>query len=120
MARGRFRHEAIAASPPVLGERLIGWTAHYLIGIAFAGMLLGIWGLEWLRQPTLGPALLAGVGSVAAPFLLMQPGMGAGIAARRTRRPGAARLPSLVPPAGFGLGLYVAGWAANDLIGSHA
>ena len=34
MARGRFRHERIAAAPPVRGERLIGWTAHYLIGIA--------------------------------------------------------------------------------------
>src|SRR5688572_9580629 len=40
LARGRFRHDPIAASPPVKGERLIGWSAHYLIGIAFAGLLL--------------------------------------------------------------------------------
>ena len=25
LVRGRFRHESIAASPPVQGERLIGW-----------------------------------------------------------------------------------------------
>ena len=37
---------------PYSGERLIGWTAHYLIGIAFAAVLLAIWGLEWARQPT--------------------------------------------------------------------
>ncbi len=36
MARGRFRHERIAAAEPLRGERVIGWTAHYLIGIAFA------------------------------------------------------------------------------------
>jgi len=33
LTRGRFRHEPIAASPPVRGERVIGWLAHYLIGI---------------------------------------------------------------------------------------
>lgn len=113
LARGRFRHESIAASAPVRGERLIGWTAHYLTGIAFAAMLLGVWGLSWIRQPTLVPALIVGIGTVAAPFLVMQPGMGAGVAARRTRRPGAARLQSLVTHGVFGTGLYVAGWVAR-------
>jgi hypothetical protein len=115
LARGRFRHDRIAASPPVRGERLIGWTAHYLIGIAFAAMLLAIWGLEWARLPTIGPALIFGIGSVAAPFLLMQPGMGAGIAASRTPRPAAARFQSIVTHAIFGLGLYAAGWVQSLL-----
>jgi hypothetical protein len=115
MTRGRFRHDAIAAAPAVRGERLIGWTAHYLIGISFAAILLGIWGLAWIHRPTLGPALAVGIGTVAAPFLVMQPGMGAGIAASRTPRPGAARLHSLVMHAVFGLGLFVSGWACNVL-----
>src|SRR5688500_20178900 len=42
MARGRFRHERIAATPPVRGERFIGWTAHILVGVTFAGLLLAI------------------------------------------------------------------------------
>ena len=113
VARGRFRHDPIAASPAVRGERLIGWTAHYLIGIAFAAILPALWGLDWARQPTLGPALIVGVGSVAAPFVVMQPGMGAGIAASRTPRPGAARFQSLVTHAIFGLGLYAAGWMST-------
>jgi hypothetical protein len=116
MARGKFRHERIAAAPPVPGEHLIGWTAHYLVGIAFAAMLLAIWGVDWARYPTLAPALIIGIGSVAAPFLLMQPGMGAGLAARRTPRPAAARLQSLLTHAFFGLGLYAAGWAASFLL----
>jgi len=115
LPRGRFRHEPIAASPAVPGERVVGWTAHYLVGIAFAAVLLALWGLEWARQPTLGPALLVGVGSVAAPFLLMQPGMGAGIAASRTPRPAAARFQSVITHAIFGLGLYAAGWLTNLL-----
>lgn len=115
MTRGRFRHDPIAASPPLPGERLIGWGAHYLIGIAFAGLLLAIWGLDWARHPTIGPALILGFGSVAAPFLLMQPGMGAGIAASRTPDPAAARLRSLAAHGVFGLGLYVAAWATRYL-----
>lgn len=113
LARGRFRHDPIAATPAARGECLLGWSAHYLIGIAFAAVLLGFWGLEWTRQPTLGPALLVGLGSVAAPFLLMQPGMGAGIAASRTPRPAISRLRSLATHAIFGLGLYAAAWLAS-------
>lgn len=109
MARGRFRHDAIAATPPVRGEAVIGWTMHYLVGITFAFALLAVWGLQWARQPTPGPALIVGIGSVLAPFLLMQPGMGAGIAARRTPKPAAARLRSLVMHTIFGVSLYLAG-----------
>jgi hypothetical protein len=117
LPRGRFRHDPIAASKPVRSERVIGWIAHYLIGIAFAGLLLAIWGLDWVRHPTIGPALIVGIGSVVAPFLLMQPGMGAGIAASRTPRPAAARFHSVVTHGVFGIGLYVAGWVAGLLVG---
>src|SRR4051812_12430475 len=113
MLRGCFRHTSIKAVPPAAGERLIGWSAHYLTGIAFAAVLLGIWGLAWIQDPTLAPALIVGIGTVAAPFLLMQPGMGAGIASSHTPRPGAARLQSVITHTIFGFGLYAAGWAAN-------
>lgn len=109
MTHGRFRHDSIAASAPVRGEHIIGWTVHYLTGIAFAAMLIGIWGTAWVQQPTIGPALAVGIGAVAAPFFLMQPGMGAGIAASRTPRPASARLQSLITHGVFGLGLYAAG-----------
>ena len=111
--RGRFRHDSISASPPLRGERAIGWIAHYAIGITFAALLLAIWGLDWLRHPSLAPALALGIATVTAPFLLMQPGMGAGIAASRTPRPAAARIQSLVTHAVFGLGLYAAGCVIN-------
>lgn len=113
MTRGRFRHRSIAAAAPVRGERLLGWGAHYLIGIVFAGLLIAVWGLDWVRHPTIGPALAVGIGSVAAPFLLMQPGMGAGFAASRAPNPNAARFRSLVTHTVFGVGLYAAGWGAH-------
>ncbi|HKU46580.1 MAG TPA: DUF2938 domain-containing protein [Burkholderiales bacterium] len=113
MPRGRFRHERIAATPAVKGEKAIGWAAHYAIGIAFAGLLVVLQG----PQPTLASALMVGIGTVAAPFLLMQPGMGAGIAASRTPRPNAARLQSLVTHAVFGFGLYAAALFLNFVKG---
>ena len=109
MRHGQFRHEAIAKSTPVRGEHALGWAVHYLTGIAFAAGLIGIWGIEWIHQPTLAPALVVGIGAVAAPFLLMQPGMGAGIAASRTPHPASARLQSVITHAVFGVGLYAAG-----------
>jgi hypothetical protein len=117
MARGRFRHDRIAATAAVKGEKAIGWTAHYAIGIAFAAGLLAIYGVEWAREPTLAPALFVGLATVAAPFLVMQPGMGAGLAARRTPRPNAARLQSLVTHAVFGVGLFVSASLVNFLKG---
>lgn len=115
MPRGCFHHESIAASSPVQGERLIGWTAHYLIGIAYAAILVGIWGSGWIERPTIGPALIVGIGTVAAPFLLMQPGMGAGIAASRTPRPVVTRVQTLITHAVFGIGLFLTGWVARVL-----
>lgn len=108
MPWGRIRHASIAKSAPRRGERVIGWAAHYFIGIAFAGLLAAIAGQAWFRNPTLLPALAVGIATVAAPFLVMQPAMGAGIAASRTPDPRAARLQSLVTHAVFGLGLYAA------------
>ena len=107
LPRGRFVHRPIGATPPIAAERLIGWMAHYLIGIAFASTLLLGWGMDWARQPTLAPALMVGLVSVAAPFLLMQPGMGSGVAARLTPRPGLARVHSLITHGLFGVGLYL-------------
>jgi len=111
-ARGRFRHPRIAAAQAIPGERWIGWTFHYAAGIAFAAILLAAFGTDWARMPTLLPALAVGLGSVAAPFLVMQPAMGAGIAASRTPRPASARLQSITTHAVFGLGLYAAALAA--------
>jgi Protein of unknown function (DUF2938) len=115
LTRGRFLHDPIGASPLVPHEQVIGWSVHYVLGVVFAALLLAIFGLDWVRHPTMGPALIIGIGSVVAPFLLMQPGMGMGVAASRTPRPNVARLQSLITHTIFGLGLYMAGRIASLL-----
>ncbi|UTH76364.1 DUF2938 domain-containing protein [Chromobacterium sp. IIBBL 290-4] len=112
---GRFRHPAIGKAAPMPGEQALGWTAHYAIGALFAALLLALAGPEWLRAPTLPPALLLGLASVAAPFLLLQPAFGAGVAARKTPQPVRARLRSLSAHASFGVGLYLSALALAQL-----
>ena len=105
--RGRFVHRNIAEALPVRGERILGWCAHYLIGITFALLLMVLWGLEWARHPTPLPALIVGVLTVVAPFFILQPAMGAGIAASRAPHPNAARLRSILTHTVYGIGLYL-------------
>jgi hypothetical protein len=108
-ARGQFRHTSIKTAAVVRGERAIGWSAHYLIGIGFAALLLPAGGARWFHHPDLATAVAVGTGTVLAPFLIIQPAMGAGFAASRTPHPGAARVQSLVTHFVFGIGLYLAG-----------
>lgn len=106
LPRGHFFHERIASTEPIPGERPLGWLAHYAIGITFSMLLLGIWGREWARSPTVWPAMLIGLGTIVAPWFVMQPAMGAGIAASKTPNPAAARLRNLATHAVYGIGLY--------------
>jgi hypothetical protein len=105
---GRFFHPKVAAAEPVVGERAIGWIAHYSIGVTFAFVLLAIVGLRWLEAPTIWPALAVGMATIAAPWLVMQPAMGAGIAAAKAQNPGATRIRNLGTHAVYGVGLFAA------------
>lgn len=108
LPRGRFAHAAIAKSAPIEFELGLGWLTHYLIGIAYAVLLVAVQGTSWLEQPTVLPALVAGVVTVVAPWFVMQPAMGAGFAATKTPTPLKNCLRSLANHAVFGTGLYLA------------
>lgn len=111
--RGRFVHQRIGAAAPIRGERPLGWLAHYSIGIAFAFVLLVLWGLDWARSPTIVPPLIVGVGTILAPWLVMQPAFGAGIAGSKTQNPTAGRVRNLSTHFVFGLGLYLSALALS-------
>ncbi|WP_189403392.1 DUF2938 domain-containing protein [Alteromonas halophila] len=113
LGQGKFRHTAIAESKPVRGEQLIGWAAHYLIGIAYAALLIAICGKAWILTPSIGPALAVGIATVVAPFFILQPGMGAGFAASRTPSPNSVRLQSIINHAVFGAGLFLSAIAVR-------
>lgn len=112
---GRFTHAAIAKAEPLESEAALGWIVHYATGIAFAALLVALAGTSWTHAPTLAPALLFGVATVAAPLFVMQPAMGAGFAASRTPTPLKNCARSVANHAAFGLGLYLSALAINRL-----
>jgi len=115
--RGTFRHENIRMAKPVAAELLVGWAAHYVVGVVFAASLIMLAGNDWLSDPGIIPAIGFGVLTVGFPFLLMQPGMGFGIAAEKSPKPNVARLRSLLAHFTFGLGLYFSATLRVFLIG---
>lgn len=115
MAQGRFVHDSIRKAAAIPGETALGWTAHYLTGVCFAGIFLVLAGDAWLRQPRIFPGLVFGAATVVAPFLIMQPCMGLGIASSLAQDPWAARTKSIVTHLLFGLGLYVVAQAGHAI-----
>ncbi|WP_417642671.1 DUF2938 domain-containing protein [Enterobacter kobei] len=108
LSHGKVCHHTILTTPKRRGEMLTGWIFHYLTGIVFAVVPLWLDGERWLRDPSLTTALLAGVLTLFAPFLILQPALGFGIAASRTPHPWRARGLSLLTHLAYGVGLYVA------------
>jgi len=107
LLRGTWKHDAIARAAPVRGEQALGWSIHYATGMAFAGLLAGIYGMQWARNPTWWPALGVGIATVVMPLFVMQPSMGAGMASSRTAAPARNCLRSVASHAVFGAGLYL-------------
>lgn len=110
---GQWFHQSIAKAQPIRGELALGWCSHYVTGILFAFLLIAITGPVWLQKPSLLAALLTGMATVAAPLLIMQPAMGAGIASRKTATPFKNSLKSLLNHSVFGVGLYLAAITLN-------
>lgn len=106
LPRGTFVHEDIARAQPVPNELAIGWIFHYAVGILFAAALLAIWGLGWARDPTFLPALIVGLVTVGCGWFILQPGMGAGVAASKKPNANMIRLMNILSHVVFAAGLY--------------
>ena len=115
MPEGTFKHASIVSSPSKRAECAVGWIAHYTIGIMFALVFVALVGRSWLQSPALGPAVIFGVMTVLAPFFILQPLMGLGLAASKTAHPAQARWRSLMNHTAFGLGLFFFGLFVSRL-----
>ena len=114
----QWMHKSIAKAAPVRGELVMGWFAHYAIGVTFAALLLSTFGLRWARSPSLLPALLIGIVTVVSPLFILQPALGAGIASSKTPAPLLNSLKSLATHTVFGFGLYLAALATESFLGT--
>lgn len=110
---GKFYHNKIFDSTPIKYEQIIGQTAHYSIGVAFAFVLVLLFGKQWLDNPLFFPALMIGLITVFAPFFIMQPAFGFGVAGSNLPDPTKARLMSLIIHSVYGAGLFVIALIVN-------
>lgn len=108
LPRGKFIHRHITDSAAIPNELAIGWIAHYCTGIVYGVAYLGIVQGILSRSPSLVSAQVFGLVTLAAPWFILQPGMGAGVCASRTPRPGVMRLVNLSMHVVFGISLYIA------------
>lgn len=113
---GTFKHSNIVSVPQKGAECTVGWIAHYIIGVLFGVAFVAFVGNSWLQHPTLIPAIIFGMVTVLAPFVIMQPSFGLGFAASKTSNPTQARLRSLMNHAAFGIGLYLFGLLVSWLL----
>lgn len=114
LPRGRFCHNPISDTPAVSFERFTGWTGHYLVGVTYALLYMAC--LNALAQtPSLLSAVLFGVVTLLAPWLILQPGLGKGVFARATPNPALTRVMNLAAHTVFGLGLYLSWRLLNPM-----
>ena len=104
MPEGRFVHASIANAPPKCSECVVGWIAHYVIGIAYALGLIAIVSVSWLARPTVLPALLFGVGTCWCRFSSCILRSGSASAASKAPRSNAGQAEKSLAHASFGLG----------------
>lgn len=104
--------------PPVFtsAERILGVISHYATAILFAFVLILAMGTQWLAQPTLMPAVVAGLITTIFAWFIIMPALGAGIAGANTPAPAKLRIANLVSHAIMGAGFYVGALAVPALV----
>lgn len=106
MPRGRFVHEVMADAEEIPNEQALGWSLHYLIGLIYGFLYLGLIVLVFGQQPSFANGLAFGVASVVVPWFMMQPGMGLGVMGRNTPNPAMPRYLALTAHTLFGISLW--------------
>jgi hypothetical protein len=113
MPDGIFRHNSIKATPPKSFECVIGWIAHYSIGVVLTLLFIILAPVNWIIYPILLPALLYGICTVIFPLFILQPSLGLGIASSNTPNPAQARIKSIMTHIVFGIGLWLSAIVIN-------
>ena len=107
-ARGRFCYRHPDEMKPVANEMLYGYITHYAIGVGLA--LIYVLGWKFLVGGSASPlwALVYGVATTAASYVLVYPSMGLGVCGRRSPEGIKNPLSSLANHLFYGVGLAIA------------
>ncbi len=106
LRHGQVFHDDIGRAQPYAHELALGWIGHYVVGILY-GVIFALYaGAAWFAAPTFLPAWIFGILTVAAGWLLLQPGLGIGWAASKLPNPNKARFLNLVAHTFFALGMW--------------
>jgi len=106
-SRGRFSYRHPGEMETVANEKLLGYVAHYGIGVGLAFIYVFGWAVLVGGPASPAWALVYGIATTAASLFLVYPAMGLGVCGRRS--PAGIRAP-LSPVANhlfFGIGMAV-------------
>jgi hypothetical protein len=106
--RGVIFNDRLAKTEPVAREGLMGWSLHYVVGVAYAALYWYVWRHGELLQANWQHGLLAGAVSVVVPWFFFMPAMGAGVLARHAPSPTRTCLSALAGHTVFGAALGAA------------
>lgn len=112
--QGRLVHESIGDAAPVANEATLGWFMHYLIGIGYGVVYVGMM-VALFDGPTLLNGFLFGLVSVVVPWFMFQPCLGLGFMGSRAPNPNIPRYTALAAHCLYGMALY-AGSAAHTAL----
>jgi hypothetical protein len=82
LAHGRWRHDDIAAEPPMRGELCAGFATHYLTGVVLTRLYVAALRRGGLKPDPLKAAAF-GLATSVLPLLVLYPSMGYGCCGRR-------------------------------------
>ena len=105
---GQIIHRPISQSKPVKYEQTIGWLFHYIIGIGYAYLYVMLMVFIFIKDPSLTSAIIYGLVTLIAPWLVLQPALGLGLFARLAEKPNTIRALNLSVHLIFGVALYFA------------
>jgi hypothetical protein len=101
--------QAVAGIPATnwSNEAVIGWTMHYLIGVIYGLVYLGLIVIFLSGTPSLLNGFLFGLASVVVPWFVMQPALGLGIMGSKAPNPNVPRFTALGAHCLYGTALFV-------------
>ncbi|WP_193370652.1 DUF2938 family protein [Pelagibius marinus] len=116
LPRGRFIHRPIGESAAVPGELALGWVMHYLVGLIYGFVYVGLMTYGFDRLPSVSNGAAFGAASVVIPWFILQPGLGIGVMGRLAPNPLVPRLNALVSHIIYGIALCAGSWLAGILV----